>query len=141
VVRDNNGEVLSVRYEQVNAMLLNEFLKEHKKIDKLQATVANLLATVKEQAPQIQKVSAQLEVSKRTAKVVANNQKSCETDRPFTLSTKARFKGVRPDASAFTFPFFLDKTPLLLAKSFATGTGNRLDLNFMVTSSSDSWLG
>jgi hypothetical protein len=45
----------------VNAMLLNEFLKEHKKTEKLEATVASLSATVKEQAAQIQKVSAQLE--------------------------------------------------------------------------------
>jgi hypothetical protein len=41
-------------------MLLNEFLKEHKKTEKLEATVASLIATVKEQAAQIQKVSAQL---------------------------------------------------------------------------------
>jgi hypothetical protein len=41
-------------------MLLNEFLKEHKKTEKLEATVASLIATVKEQAAQIHKVSAQL---------------------------------------------------------------------------------
>jgi hypothetical protein len=40
IVRDNNGEILSVRYEQINAMLLNEFIKEHKKVEQLQATVA-----------------------------------------------------------------------------------------------------
>jgi hypothetical protein len=45
-------------------MLLNEFLKEHKKTEKLEATVASLIATVKEQAAQIQKVSAQLKESK-----------------------------------------------------------------------------
>jgi hypothetical protein len=48
----------------VNAMLLNEFLKEHKKTEKLEATVASLITTVKEQAAQIQKVSAELEASK-----------------------------------------------------------------------------
>jgi hypothetical protein len=71
VVRDEKGEIYSVRYEAVNAMLLNEFLKEHRKVEDLkkdfQATVAQqqkeiaaLAATVKEQASQIQKVSAQL---------------------------------------------------------------------------------
>jgi hypothetical protein len=67
VVRDKQGKPYSVRYDQVNAMLLNEFLKEHKasveehqKVERLEATVVNLLATVKEQAAQIQNVSAQL---------------------------------------------------------------------------------
>jgi hypothetical protein len=63
VVRDKNGEIYTVRYDAVNAMLLNEFLKEHKKTEKLEATVASLIATVKEQAAQIQKVSAQLAVA------------------------------------------------------------------------------
>jgi hypothetical protein len=40
VVRDENGESYTVRYEQVNAMLLNEFLKEHRTVEKLEATVA-----------------------------------------------------------------------------------------------------
>ena len=56
----------------VNAMLLNEFLKEHKKTEKLEATVASLIASVKEQAAQIQKVSAQLEASKPAPQVVDN---------------------------------------------------------------------
>src|SRR6476661_3877279 len=59
VVRDENGEVYTVRYDAVNAMLLNEFLKEHKKTEKLEAAVASLVATVNEQAAQIQRVSAQ----------------------------------------------------------------------------------
>ena len=57
----------SVRYEAVNAMLLNEFLKEHRKNEEQEKTIAELksgmtalTATVKEQAAQIQKVSAQL---------------------------------------------------------------------------------
>jgi Chaperone of endosialidase len=74
VVRDKNGEIYTVRYEAVNAMLLNEFLKEHKKTEKLEATVASLIATVKEQAAQLQKVSAQLEVSKPAPQTVLNNQ-------------------------------------------------------------------
>jgi Chaperone of endosialidase len=72
VVRDAEGKVYTVRYEAVNAMLLNEFLKEHKKTEKLEATVASLITTVKEQASQIQKVSAQLEASK-SAPLVVNN--------------------------------------------------------------------
>src|SRR5262245_16650272 len=73
VVRDKGGKAYSVRYDQVNAMLLNEFLKEHKKTEKLEATVASLIATVKEQAVQIQKVSAQLEASKPASQVVNSN--------------------------------------------------------------------
>jgi len=74
VVRDKEGKPYSVRYDQVNAMLLNEFLKAHKKTEKLEATVASLIATVKEQAAQIQKVSAQLEASKPAPQVAQNNQ-------------------------------------------------------------------
>ena len=72
VVRDKQGRPYTVRYEAVNAMLLNEFLKEHQKTEKLEATVASLIATVKEQASQIQKVSAQLEASKPAPQVVNN---------------------------------------------------------------------
>jgi HAMP domain-containing protein len=84
-ILDKNGQIDSVRYNAINAMLLNEFLKEHSKVEKLtkdfRATVAQqqkeiqaLAATVKEQAQQIQKVSAQLEASKPAAQVVKNNQ-------------------------------------------------------------------
>jgi hypothetical protein len=72
VVRDRNGEIYSVRYEAVNAMLLNEFLKEHKKVEKLEGVVASLAATVKGQAAQIQKVSRELEASKPALQVVKN---------------------------------------------------------------------
>ena len=72
VYRNDKGRMESVRYEMVNAMLLSEFLKEHKKTEKLEASVASLIATVKEQAAQIQKVSAQLEVSKPAPQVVNN---------------------------------------------------------------------
>ena len=57
VVRDEHGKVNSVRYEQVNAMLLNEFLKEHRTVQELRNEIAGLTSTVKEQAAQIQKVS------------------------------------------------------------------------------------
>jgi hypothetical protein len=70
---------VSVHYEQINNMLLNEFLKEHKKIEELRAIATQqqkgmeiLTAQLKEQAAQIQKVSAQLEMSKPAAKVVVN---------------------------------------------------------------------
>jgi len=74
VVRNENGEIYTVRYEAVNAMLLNEFLKEHKKVEELEGIVTSLVATVKEQAAQIQKVSAQLEVNKTARQIVLNNQ-------------------------------------------------------------------
>src|SRR5437764_699505 len=78
VVRDKNGEIYSVRYDAVNAMLLNEFLKEHKKVQEHQATIAELksivgqqqnemetvIARVKAQAAQIQKVSARIDANK-----------------------------------------------------------------------------
>ena len=98
VARDDHGKPYTVRYEAVNAMLLNEFLKEHRKVQeqetaitKLKSTVAQqqkesrstaaqqeneikaLAATAKEQAAQIQKVSAQLEASKPAPRLV-NNQ-------------------------------------------------------------------
>jgi hypothetical protein len=73
VVRDRKGEIYTVRYDAVNAMLLNEFLKEHKKVEQLEGTIASLAATVKEQAAQIQKVSAQLELSKPEPQTVLNN--------------------------------------------------------------------
>ncbi len=79
VIRNKNHEAFTVRYEQINVMLLNEFLKEHKKVEAQQASIAELKSTVgvltaqlKEQAAQIQKVSAQLEVSKPAPQVVAN---------------------------------------------------------------------
>jgi trimeric autotransporter adhesin len=72
VVHDSNGEIYTVRYDAVNAMLLNEFLKEHRKVQELEGTVATLVATVKEQAAQIQRVSAQVETSKPAPKVVVN---------------------------------------------------------------------
>jgi Chaperone of endosialidase len=80
VDRDAKGEIYTVRYEAVNAMLLNEFLKEHRTVQELEATVSQqqkeihaLTASLKEQASQIQKVSAQLEVSKPAAQTVLNN--------------------------------------------------------------------
>ena len=67
VVRDADGKIYSVRYEAVNAMLLNEFLKEHREVQELKKQVAALTAG-------LQKVSAQLEASKPAPQVVNNNQ-------------------------------------------------------------------
>jgi uncharacterized coiled-coil protein SlyX len=76
-IRDKNGQIDSVRYSAINAMLLNEFLKEHRKNEEQEKTIAELnsgmtalAATVKEQAAQIQKVSAQLEASRPSSQVV-----------------------------------------------------------------------
>jgi hypothetical protein len=55
-------------------MLLNEFLKEHSTVQELKKEIATLAATVKKQASQIQKVSAQLEASKPVPRVITNNQ-------------------------------------------------------------------
>jgi hypothetical protein len=79
LVSRKGGDIVTVHYEQINSMLLNEFLKEHKKVEDLQATVAQqqkgmeiLTAQLKEQAAQIQKVSAQVEMTKPATKTVAN---------------------------------------------------------------------
>ena len=89
VARDEDGKIVTVHYQAVNTMLLNEFLKEHRKVEEQEATITQLKSTVaqqqkdfraaiaqqqremeavtarlKDQASQIQKVSAQLEVSK-----------------------------------------------------------------------------
>src|SRR4030095_9425566 len=63
VTRDAKGEVYTVRYEAVNAMLLNEFLKEHQKVQQLEKQIEKLTAG-------LQKVSDQLELSKPATRVV-----------------------------------------------------------------------
>jgi hypothetical protein len=99
VARDSEGKVYTVRYEAVNAMLLNEFLKQHRTVQELKSTVATqeatiaqqqkdfqstaaqqqreikaLTASLKEQASQIQKVSARLELRKSAPQTVLNDQ-------------------------------------------------------------------
>ncbi len=95
VVRDKDGKVNTVRYEAINAMLLNEFLKEHRKVEEQQATITQVKATVtkqeaiiaqqqketqalaaslKEQAAQIQKVSAQLGLRKHAPQLAVINE-------------------------------------------------------------------
>ena len=90
VVRDKEGKAYSVRYDQVNAMLLNEFLKEHKKVQQLEAAfaqqrndfevtiaelkkeIAGVVARSKNQDEKIQKVSAQVELNKTVSRTVVN---------------------------------------------------------------------
>jgi hypothetical protein len=88
VVRDASGKPYTVRYEAVNAMLLNEFLKEHRKVEELAKIITELKsnaakqeATAARQEKQIQaltvglqKVSAQIEVNKPAPQMVLNNQ-------------------------------------------------------------------
>jgi hypothetical protein len=87
VAPDEQGKPYTVRYEAVNAMLLNEFLKEHRQVENQQRKIESLekamaeqekenaavRAILSEQAAQIQKVSAQLELSKPAPQTVANN--------------------------------------------------------------------
>ena len=88
VARDEQGKPYTVRYEAVNAMLLNEFLKEHRKVEEQDhkinqeqaATISELkkdlqtvVARLKDQDSKIQRVSAELEMSKRSPHVVATN--------------------------------------------------------------------
>jgi septal ring factor EnvC (AmiA/AmiB activator) len=83
VVRDDKGEIYTVRYDAVNAMLLNEFLKEHRQVEdqrhrlqEQEATLAELRKEMetrfREQDSKIQKVSAQLETGKPAPQVVNN---------------------------------------------------------------------
>jgi len=66
VARDEQGKAYTVRYEAVNAMLLNEFIKEHRKVEQLEKQVEALTAG-------LQKVSAQLELSKPAPQTVSSN--------------------------------------------------------------------
>jgi hypothetical protein len=86
VARDDKGEIYSVRYDQVNAMLLNEFLKEHRKVEELNSRLAKQEATIAQQQKgmeavtarldaqdsKIQKVSDKVELSKSAPRTVSN---------------------------------------------------------------------
>jgi uncharacterized coiled-coil protein SlyX len=81
VARDEQGKPYTVRYEAVNAMLLNEFLKEHRTVQELKSAAAKQETIIAQQQKQIealtaglQKVSAQLELSKAAPETVSNNQ-------------------------------------------------------------------
>jgi hypothetical protein len=72
VLPDKEGRPYTVRYDAVNVMLLNEFLKEHRTVQELRKEIAALTATVKEQSAQIQKVRAQVEPKRSAAQMVVN---------------------------------------------------------------------
>jgi hypothetical protein len=74
VAHDQKGKPYSVRYEAVNAMLLNEFLKEHRKVEEQEKRIDALTAQLKEQAALIQKVSDKVETNKPAPQIVLNNQ-------------------------------------------------------------------
>jgi hypothetical protein len=78
VTRDDNGKPYTVRYEAVNAMLLNEFLKEHNKVEQLTKDFESKLAHQQKQIEALtaglQKVTAQLEASKPAPQIVSSNQ-------------------------------------------------------------------
>ena len=74
VVRDKEGKPYSVRYDQVNAMLLNEFLKEHRKVQELEANAATQQKQIEALTAGLQKVSAQLELNKAAPQTVVNNR-------------------------------------------------------------------
>ena len=73
VARDEEGKIVTVRYQAVNAMLLNEFLKEHRTVQELKQQIAALTATVEQQTAQIRKVSAQVDAEK-LAQITQSNQ-------------------------------------------------------------------
>ena len=91
-MRDKKGEIYTVRYDAVNAMLLNEFLKEHRSVEKLKSAMAQqrkdfeeaivqqqktteaLVARLNEQEARIQKVSAQVEMRKSGSQMLVENQ-------------------------------------------------------------------
>ena len=72
VVRNENGEIYTVRYEAVNAMLLNEFLKEHQTVEQQGATIARLEKQVAALTAGLQKVSAKIEANKPVGRTVMN---------------------------------------------------------------------
>ena len=81
VVRDDNGEIYTVRYDQVNAMLLNEFLKEHRafveeqyKLERQEKEIEALKTELKEQRALIEKVNDKMELRASASQTTANNQ-------------------------------------------------------------------
>jgi hypothetical protein len=71
IVRDKEGKPYSVRYEAINAMLLNEFLKEHRKNEEQEATIARQQKQIKVLTAGLQKVSAQIEANERASHAIA----------------------------------------------------------------------
>jgi len=73
-MRDENGEIYTVRYDAVNAMLLNEFLKKHRNVEEQAGEIAQMKKQIEALTATVQKVSNQLEPNKAASQVVANNQ-------------------------------------------------------------------
>jgi hypothetical protein len=81
VLPDKEGKPYTVRYDAVNAILLNEFLKEHKafleeqsKVQRLEASLEAVNARLKAQDAKIEKISAAMDVNREAPQVVLNNQ-------------------------------------------------------------------
>ena len=74
VGRNEKGEPESVRYEQINAIMLNEFLKAHRKVQELEANAVRQQKQIETLTAGLQKVSAQLEVSRPAPQTVLNKQ-------------------------------------------------------------------
>jgi hypothetical protein len=74
IVRDKNGDICSVRYEAVNAMLLNEFLKEHRKVQELEANSARQQKQIEALSAGLQKMSARIEAKTPTTQVAVMKQ-------------------------------------------------------------------
>jgi trimeric autotransporter adhesin len=74
VARDANGKVYTVRYEAVNAMLLNEFLKEHRKNEEQEATIARQQRQIEALIAGLQKVSAQVEMNRAATQMAENHR-------------------------------------------------------------------
>ena len=74
VIRDAEGKIYTVRYEAVNAMLLNEFLKEHRKVQELEANAVRQQKQIEALTAGLQKVNAQLELSGPAPQTVVGNQ-------------------------------------------------------------------
>jgi Chaperone of endosialidase len=80
IVRDKEGKAYSVRYDAVNAMLLNEFLKEHRRVEELKSAMAQqrketegLVARLNKQEARIEKMSARIETSSPVRQILAEN--------------------------------------------------------------------
>ena len=74
ITHDQNGNPETVRYEAINAMLLNEFLKEHHQVQDLKAIVAEQQKQIEALTAGLQKVSSQIELSKPAPQTVLNDQ-------------------------------------------------------------------
>jgi Chaperone of endosialidase len=74
VVRDAEGKIYTVRYDAVNAMLLNEFLKEHRQVQEQRKQIEKLTAQLKEQADQIRKVNDKVEMNRGVPQTVVSDR-------------------------------------------------------------------